>query len=222
MGSLYVVATPIGNLDDISKRALDTLKSVNLVLAEDTRVALKLLNHFEIKTKLESYHQHSSTEKKLEILNMLLNGADVALVSDAGTPGISDPGNELVEFLLQNSKDIKIIPIPGASAVSTALSICGFDVSEHLFFGFWPKKKAKKLLDIISSTKLSFVYFDSPHRVVKNLQKIGEELGSDRRVFIGRELTKIHETHYRGTIEEVLKELQAEKFLKGEIVVLVE
>jgi len=222
MGTLYVVATPIGNLDDMSKRALDTLQRVDLILAEDTRVALKLLSHFEIKTKLETYHQHSSEEKKLEILNMLLNGQDIALVTDAGTPGVSDPGNELVDFIVQNSEDIKIVPIPGPSAVTTALSVCGFDVSEHLFLGFWPKKKVSKLLDIISDTKLPFAYFDSPHRVIKNLEKIALELGSEKRVFIGRELTKLHETHYRGTIEKVIDELKAEKFLKGEIVVVVE
>lgn len=220
MGTLYIVATPIGNLDDVTKRAIDTLKSVELVLAEDTRVVQKLLSHFEIKKEVESYHQHTVEDKKLFILKQLMDGKDIALVSDAGTPGISDPGNELIDFLYENIA-LKVIPIPGASAVSTALSVCGFDVSKHLFLGFWPKKKTKKTIDLIKLANVPFVYFDSPHRIIKNLAKLAEELGN-RRVFIGRELTKMHETHYRGNIEDIIKDLQGEKHLKGEVVVVVE
>lgn len=222
MGTLYIVATPIGNLEDISKRALDILSNVDLVLAEDTRVAQKLLKNFDISTHIESYHQHTGDDKKLYYLKMLMDGKNIALVSDAGTPGISDPGNELVSFLLNADSNIKTIPIPGASAVSTALSVCGFDVSQHIFLGFWPKKKTKRLFDTLGSVNLPFVYFDSPHRVVKNLEKIKEELGSERNVFIGRELTKMHETHYRGNIGDVIAKLQEEKHLKGEIIVVVE
>lgn len=221
MSTLYIVATPIGNLDDISKRAIDTLKSVNMIVAEDTRVTSKLLMHFDIKAKVESYHQHSNDEKKLYILQELLNGKDIALVSDAGTPGISDPGNELVEFIVENSKDIAIIPIPGSSAQSAALSVSGFRVSEHIFLGFWPKKKSKKIIDMLRNINMPFVFFDSSYRVVRNLEKIASELG-DRRVFVGRELTKMHETHYRGRISDVINELKEEKHLKGEIVVVVE
>lgn len=221
MSTLYIVATPIGNLDDISKRAIDTLKSVNMIVAEDTRVTSKLLVHFDIKAKVESYHQHSNDEKKLYILQELLNGKDIALVSDAGTPGISDPGNELVEFIVENSKDIAIIPIPGSSAQSAALSVSGFRVSEHIFLGFWPKKKSKKIIDMLRNINMPFVFFDSSYRVVRNLEKIASELG-DRRVFVGRELTKMHETHYRGRISDVINELKEEKHLKGEIVVVVE
>lgn len=242
MGNFYIVASPIGNLDDISKRAVETLSSVDLILAEDTRVTQKLLNHFDINKDILSYHQHSGEEKKLEILNLLLNGKNVALVSDAGTPGIADPGNELVEFIYANSSlpsskfleapasprisavgepsFIQIIPIPGPSAVSTALSVCGFNVSQYLFLGFWPKKKHSKIIKTIQSIQSPVVFFESPHRIVKTLEKLFE-LG-ERRVFVGRELTKLHETHYRGTLGEVLNRLKSEKFLKGEIVVVVE
>lgn len=221
MGILYVVGTPIGNLEDISKRALNTLSSVDIVLAEDTRVVQKLLNNFDIKARVESYHQHTGEEKRLFILKELLEGKNVALVSDAGTPGISDPGNELVEFLVENAKDIKIIPVPGPSAVSTALSVCGFDVAPHIFLGFWPKKKATKTLTMIKEAKVPFIYYDSPYRVIKNLLTIEKSLGSHKRVFVGRELTKMHETHYRGNIGQVISSLQAEKHLKGELVVVV-
>lgn len=221
MGTLYIVATPIGNLEDISKRALSTLSSVDIVLTEDTRVVQKLLNNFDIKVRLESYHQHSGEEKMLFILKELMEGKNIALVSDAGTPGISDPGNELVAFLVENAKDIKIIPIPGPSAVSAALSICGFDVAPHIFLGFWPKKKANKTLALLKETKLPFVYYDSPYRVIKNLLTIEKSLGSHKRVFVGRELTKMYETHYRGNIEDVISSLKDEKHLKGEIVVVV-
>ena len=227
MGTLYVVATPIGNLDDISKRALETLSNVDLVLAEDTRVAGKLLAHLSLNKPVESYHQHSSLDTKYLILNTLLSGKNVALVSDAGTPGIADPGNELIDFIYQNSglpapqTSIQIIPIPGPSAVNAALSVCGFNVSKYLFLGFWPKKKHSKLIKTIQSVQMPFVFFESPHRIIKTLEKLTSEL-SGRRVFIGRELTKMHETHYRGNLAKVIDELKAEKFLKGEIVVVVE
>ena len=235
MATLYVVATPIGNLEDISKRALEILQKVDLVLAEDTRVAGKLLSSYGIKTKLESYHQHSDDNKKFKILSMLMEGKDIALVSDAGTPGTSDPGNELVDFIYANSNvmpapasprgeqaGIQILPIPGPSAVSTALSVCGFNVSKYMFIGFWPKKKKSKIIKTLQNISVPFVYFDSPHRVIKNLEAILDELGGDKRVFVGRELTKMHETHYRGNISKVISKLKAEKHLKGEIVVVVE
>lgn len=222
MASLYLVATPIGNLDDISKRCADTLANVDLVLAEDTRVAKKLLDRLEINKQLKSYHQHTSDEVKYEILKLLLEGKDIALVSDAGTPGINDPGNELVDFLVRNQPAIKIVPIPGPSAVSAALSVCGFNVSQYIFLGFWPKKKASKIIKVVQNNPIPFVFFESPYRIIKTLALLSESLGNDRRIFIGRELTKLHETHYRGTINEVKSGLAAEKFLKGEIVVVVE
>lgn len=245
MGTLYIVATPIGNLEDISKRALETLSKVDLILAEDTRQAIKLLSHYDIKKDIISYHQHSGNEKKFEILNLLLGGKNIALVSDAGTPGIADPGNELVDFIHSQSSSskfldaplsprisagddllaqekISIIPIPGPSAVSTALSVCGFNVSKYLFLGFWPKKKVNKIMEMIKLLNCPIVFFESPHRILRTLLMLFDALGEDKRIFVGRELTKLHETHYRGTLKSVIDELKAEEHLKGEIVVVVE
>ena len=220
-GTLYIVGTPIGNLADTSQRVLDTLKGVELILAEDTRVTKKLLMHFDINRTVESYHQHSSIEKKLGILNKLLNGVNMALVSDAGTPGVSDPGNELLEFLYENGVS-DVIPVPGPSAVTAALSVCGFNVSKFLFIGFWPKKKGKKTVDLIKLAGVPVVFFESPNRIVKTLERLAENFGDDRRVFVGRELTKKFETHYRGGLQEVLGKLNSESSLKGEVVVVLE
>src|SRR3989344_111585 len=150
-GILYIVATPIGNLEDVTLRAITILSDVDIILAEDTRVTMKLISSLNAKwpmlnAKLISYHPHSGEEKKLEILNYLLGGKNVSLVTDAGTPGISDPGNELIGWLLSYKPDLKIIPIPGASAVTTALSVSGFRADKFLFLGFWPKKKVKRLI----------------------------------------------------------------------------
>lgn len=226
-GVLYIVATPIGNLEDITLRAMRTLMEVDVVLAEDTRVTKKLTdfiisrnslptNHYP---QLLSYHQHSSDERKLEILKMLMDGNSIALVTDAGTPGISDPGNELIQFLLAQMPDLKIVPIPGTSAITAALSVSGFDSSKFLFLGFWPKKKAAKVLGLIKELKLNTVYYDSPFRVIKNLETIKKELGSNIRIVVARELTKIYETVYRGDIGEVIEVLR-QKPVKGEIVVI--
>src|SRR5258708_2000073 len=140
-GILYIVATPIGNLEDITFRAIKTLKEVDLILAEDTRKTILLLNHYEIKTHAVSYHQQSRLDKKQKILNLLIQGKNIALVTDAGTPGISDPGNELIDYILYTKYDIQIIPIHGPSSVTTALSVSGMDVNNFLVLGFWPKKK---------------------------------------------------------------------------------
>ncbi|MFH1543128.1 MAG: 16S rRNA (cytidine(1402)-2'-O)-methyltransferase, partial [Patescibacteria group bacterium] len=152
-GDLYIVATPIGNLEDITLRALKTLKEVNFILAEDTRVSRKLLMHYEIDIPTLSYHQHSSDSKKFEILKMLLDGKNLALITDAGTPGISDPGNELIDFILEKEPDIKIIPIPGASAITTALSVSGFKAFNYIFLGFLPKKGNTKLFEWLKNGK---------------------------------------------------------------------
>jgi 16S rRNA (cytidine1402-2'-O)-methyltransferase len=245
MGNLYIIATPIGNLSDITLRGLEILKSVDLVLAEDTRVTSKLLMRYDIKKDILTYNQHTFRNKnKLnQILELLLKGKNIALVSDAGTPGISDPGNELIDFICSyssgagldfprdfvarksrsgqsNVHQIEIIPIPGPSAVSAALSVCGFDVSRYTFIGFFPKKKKTKLIKLLTISNMPFAYFDSPHRLIKNLEYLKAELG-DRRVFVGRELTKLHETLYRGKISSVLEELgKSDK--RGEVVVVVE
>ncbi len=224
MANLFIVATPIGNLSDITLRALETLKSVDLILAEDKRVATKLLNHYDIKKDILIYNQHTfkNKSKLKQILNTLIQGKNIALVTDAGTPGISDPGNELINYILNNfgsESSINMVPVPGPSALTAALSICGFNVSKFVFLGFFPKKKKLRLTRQLEISNLSFIYFDSPHRVIKNLEFLKEQLG-DREVFIARELTKLHETHYHGTISRVLEELAAQS-LKGEFVVVV-
>ena len=219
-GTLYIVATPIGNLEDLTFRALRILKEVDVILAEDTRVSLKLLSHYDIDTHILSYHQHSSEEKKIEILKLLLDGKNLALITDAGTPGISDPGNELIDFIFKNAPDIKIVPIPGASAITTTLSVSGFKTDKFVFIGFLPKKKRIKLFNWLKSGATSFAFYESPKRIVKSLQVLEENFGSDTHIFIARELTKMYETLYRGTIREV--EEMIKEGVKGEIVVVVE
>lgn len=221
LGTLYIVATPIGNLKDLTLRAIEILKSVDIILTEDTRVTSKLLNEYEIKTKTVSYHQHSSDDKKLQIMSDLLAGKNLALVTDAGTPGISDPGNELIDFILQNNPEIKIIPIPGASALTTALSVSGFNTNKFVFLGFLPKKKRLKLFKWLKEGEVSFAFYESPFRILKTLEVLKENFGDEKRILIARELTKMFETLYRGNIDEV-KEKLLEGKIKGEIVVVVE
>ena len=221
-GILYILGTPIGNLDDITKRAIDTLLGVDIVLAEDTRVSSKLLNHLNIKKKLISYQHHSTDAKKLEILSLLTSGNSLALITDAGTPGISDPGNELIDFLLANDPSIKVVPIPGVSATTSALSVCGFNASHFSFIGFLPKKKLNKTLKQVAESETLVVYFDSPYRVLKNLKRLSEFVDAGRRVFVGHELTKMHESLFRGPIAEVIASLEQQKTLKGEFVVVIE
>ena len=233
-GTLYIVATPIGNLEDVTLRAIRILKEVDIILAEDTRVTGKLLAFLSSKFKLQSskllsYHQHSGEKKKLEILNYLLDGKNIALVSDAGTPGISDPGNELIDFILERSAGIPVIPIPGPAAITSAISVSGFNMSKFLFLGFFPKKKRNKLFEWIkngnpssgSGRGITFAFYESPYRILKTLSILEEHFGSNCRVFIARELTKLHETLYRGTIEEVKQVLEKEK-VRGEITVVVD
>jgi len=225
-GVLYIVATPIGNLEDITLRAIRVISEADIILAEDTRVTKKLLasSNFQFPIsnfQLLSYQQQSGDKRRLEILNFLLEGKNIALVTDAGTPGISDPGNELIEFLLSYKPDFKIVPIPGVSAITTALSVCGFRADKFLFLGFWPKKKVNRLIELIKLTKMNFVFYESPFRILKTLGTLEKSFGSDLRVFVGRELTKMHETHYRGSIRKVIKTLRGEK-IKGEIVVIIQ
>ncbi len=229
-GTLYIVATPIGNLEDITLRALRVLKEVDLILAEDTRVTKKLLNHYQIEKSIQTYHQHSSLDTKYYILNTLAAGKNIALVTDAGTPGISDPGNELVSYLIHNTGySIQVVPIPGPSSLTAAISVSGLDLSKFIFIGFWPKKKKTKLVSSLKELKIPFVFFESPFRIEKTLQDLEKNFGPDINIFIARELTKLHETLYRGKIEEVLIKLKKDKMtqgsssaVKGEIVVIVE
>lgn len=225
MSNLYIVGTPIGNLKDISIRALEILKSVDLILCEDTRVTQKLLNHFEIKTRTLSYHQHSKLEKIKYILELLEKGQDMALVSDAGTPGISDPGNKLVEEAVKLLGDqVKVIPIPGASALTSATSISGFQMDKFLFLGFPPqKKKRRKFFQEVVDSKYPIVLYESPYRILKTLNEISA-INNKLSVVVCRELTKKFETIYRGTIEQVIEKIrnpQPGEKIKGEFVIIV-
>jgi 16S rRNA (cytidine1402-2'-O)-methyltransferase len=188
---LFVVATPIGNLDDITLRALTVLKTVDLIAAEDTRQTKKLLTRHHISTPLVSFHQHSRQPKTNQLISRLQAGDKIALVTDAGTPGISDPGGELVAAARQAG--IQIVPIPGASAITAILSVAGVPADLWLFVGFLPKKKGRQTLwQELATTAMPIVIFESPHRVIKTLQEILTHLG-DRTLVIGRELTKLHE-----------------------------
>lgn len=217
--SLYIVATPIGNLADITKRAVDTLSSVDAILCEDTRVTLKLLSSLGIKKSLVSYHQHSDAKKSNEILQMLADGKHLALVTDAGTPAISDPGGRLVEEVVKKLPEVLIIPIPGASAVIAALSISGFPTDEFLFLGFPPHKKGRQsFFDRITKTASTVVFYESTHRIEKAIAELVERI-ADRQIVVCRELTKMFETTYRGTAKEVTEQMKNGS-LKGEFVVI--
>lgn len=218
-GKLFIVATPIGNLKDMTLRALETLKGVDCILCEDTRVTINLLNHFEITTPTLSYHHHSDMKKMMEIRDMLESGKNLALVTDAGTPGISDPGNILIEFLATSDIKIEVIPIPGASALTAALSISGFPTDKVLFLGFPPhKNKRQQFFKNAADSEYTVVFFESNHRIKKALASLQEFLSPERPVMIVRELTKKFETVYRGTISEIAGLNISEK---GEFVIVI-
>lgn len=222
MSSLYIVATPIGNLKDITQRALEILKEVDLILCEDTRVTKKLLDYYQIKKPLFSYHHHSKLKKVEYIIQFLKNGKNLALVSDAGTPGISDPGGKLIEKVLEKLKEeTKIIPIPGPTALAAGASISGFPMDKFLFLGFPPlKKRRKKFFQEVIASKYPVIFYESPHHVIRTLNEL-KNLNPQLKIVIGRELTKKFETIYRGTIEDVVKKIEKEK-IKGEFVVVVD
>lgn len=215
-GILYLVATPIGNLSDITYRAVETLKSVDLIAAEDTRQTLKLLNHFEISKPLISYYRHNEDIKSEKIIKELLNGKNIALVSDAGTPGISDPGEELVKNAIENN--INIVPIPGACAFVNALIISGINTKEFVFYGFLPmnKKNRKEKLEEISKENKTVILYEAPHKIRNTLQDLYNTLGNIE-CAISRELTKIHEECTRGTLSELLEKYEQPK---GEFVII--
>jgi len=221
---LYIVATPMGNLKDITLRALEILKSVPLIACEDTRVSQKLLNHYQIKTKTVSYHQHSSQEKIKFLLDKLAESGEMAVITDAGTPGISDPGNLLVEAAVKKFGDnCNIAPIPGPSAIIALLSVSGLPADRFLFLGFLPHKKGKEtMLKRIIDSEETVVFYESTHRIIKTMEKFGEmNLATNRRIVVGRELTKKFETIYRGNIKEILTKIK-NNTTKGEFVVVVE
>ncbi len=231
---LYIVGTPIGNLQDITLRALETLKSVDFVLAEDTRVTKKLLDKYNIKTPLISYHEHSKNSREEEIVALLKSGKNLALVTDAGTPGIADPGNRLVEKIwaeasrcptsghpLMSDIGIRIIPIPGPSALTAILSVCGFPTDQFVFLGFLPKKKGRQtLLQSLKDENKTIIFFESPHRIVKTLKELAVALG-DREAVVGRELTKMFEEIKRGTLSKLAQYFGSKK-QKGEFVVVLD
>ena len=219
-GILYICATPIGNLEDITIRVLKTLEKVDLIAAEDTRHTIKLLNHFEIKNKLFSYHEHNKSNSGPQLIEMLLAGKDIALVSDAGMPGISDPGEDLVKLALE--ANIKVEALPGASAVITALAASGLSTRKFFFEGFLDrqKKHRKKRLEAITSIEETLIFYESPHRLLETLKEMRSIFGN-RKVVIAREITKKFEEYYRGSLEEAWQYFK-DKGIKGEFVVLLE
>lgn len=217
-GKLYLVATPIGNLEDITLRAINVLKDVDLIAAEDTRHTLKLLNHLKLAKPLMSYHRHNEDIKTDKLMDKLLEGENIALVSDAGTPGICDPGEAIVKTCVE--KGIDVIPIPGACAMINALIASGIDTKEFTFLGFLPinKKLRKEKLHKIETSKETIILYEAPHKLMSTLNDLKMILG-DRKVVLARELTKIYEQFIRGNIEEVMEKAQN---LKGEIVLIVQ
>lgn len=220
IGKLYIVPTPIGNLEDITFRAVNTLKEVDLIAAEDTRHTQKLLNYFDIKNRLMSYHEHSKESRQDQLIEKLVQGEHIALVSDAGMPAISDPGYELVRAAIE--QDISVIVLPGANAALCALVGSGISTKEYLFYGFLPRKKQEKVgeLDRLKTTSASLVFYESPYRLADTLQNITKTLGN-RQIAIAREITKIHETFVRGEVDEVLEWLNNHP-QKGECCIIVE
>lgn len=232
MSKFYIVATPIGNMGDITLRAIDTLKSVDLILCEDTRQTKKLLEKYNINKPTMSYHAQSKLSKTDKIFELLEEGKDLALVSDAGTPGISDPGSLLVSQIKEkfnhlvvgvpSDGDVQVIPIPGASAVITALSASGLPTHEFTFLGFLPHKKGREtLFKEIAKAKRTFVFYESPHRILKTLEAL-VKFCPNKKVCVARELTKIYEEFQTGTPTEVLEYFQKNKDKqRGEFTVIV-
>jgi len=216
--SLYIVATPIGNLNDMTFRAVETLKEVDIVAAEDTRTAQKLFTKFDIHTALQSFHAHSSEQSADKLVKKMKEGKSVALISEAGTPGISDPGFVLVRKAVEEG--IKVIPIPGASAVISALSASGLPTDKFVYLGFLPLKKGRqKLLESLREEARTVVFYESPHRIVKTVSELAETLGDERQIVLAREITKLHEEFFRGTLAEAVEFLNSKK-VRGEFTVL--
>ena len=221
IGKLYLVATPIGNLEDITFRAINVLKEADIIAAEDTRHTLKLLNHYEISKPLISYHRHNEDVKKEVLINKLLEGQNIALVTDAGTPGISDPGEEIVREAIENN--IEIIPIPGACALINALIPSGLNTKEFAFYGFLPlnKNNRKSVLERIKKEDKTVILYEAPHKLIKTLEDIQASLG-DIDCVLAREITKIHEEFIRGSINSILEKMKEKEAIKGEYIVLLD
>ncbi|WP_130891458.1 16S rRNA (cytidine(1402)-2'-O)-methyltransferase [Fusobacterium varium] len=215
---LYIVATPIGNLEDMTFRAIRTLKEVNYIFAEDTRVTRKLLNHYEIENTVYRYDEHTKMHQIANIINLLKEGKEIALVTDAGTPCISDPGYELVDAV--HNEGIRVVPIPGASALTAAASVAGITMRRFCFEGFLPKKKGRQtLLKALAEEERTIMIYESPFRIEKTLRDIEQFMGV-KEVVIIREITKIYEEILRGTTTELIERL-AKNPIKGEIVLLI-
>lgn len=220
-GKVYFVATPIGNLEDMTFRAVRILQEVDLILAEDTRKTRQLLHHFEIQNKMTSFYRHNEGMKLDSVLQLLEEGKQLAVVSDAGTPGISDPGEDLVKAAIE--RGIPIVPIPGACAFIQGLIASGFDTTRFVFEGFLSmnKRARKERLQELQNETRTILFYEAPHKLTRTLQDLKNAFGADRRIVLARELTKIHEEFLRMTIEEAIQYYE-EKEVKGEFVVLVE
>ena len=218
---LYVVATPIGNLEDMTHRATRVLAEVDLIACEDTRQTRKLLDHYGITTAVTSYHEHNESARAKELTERMLRGTNIALVTDAGTPLISDPGFRLVRAALD--AEVRVVPIPGVSAVVTALSGAGLGTDQFRFGGFLPAKQGQRrqALAEVKHEAGTAVFYEAPHRILEALMDIETELGPSRPVVVARELTKLHEEFIRGTAAQVLAALEAKPVIKGEITLLI-
>jgi 16S rRNA (cytidine1402-2'-O)-methyltransferase len=219
--ALYLVATPIGNLEDITLRALRTLKEVDLIACEDTRQTQKLLNHYGIATRTISYHEHNEITRAAELVKNMQEGASIALVTDAGMPGISDPGFRLISLAIRHH--LPVVPIPGASAFLAALVASGLPTDSFRFSGFLPARRGERraALEVIKTSPRTQVFYETPHRVVEALADVVEVLGKNRQVVIAREVTKLHEEFLRGRAGEVLETLKSRDGAKGEITLLI-
>ncbi|MEG9436927.1 16S rRNA (cytidine(1402)-2'-O)-methyltransferase [Edaphobacter sp. HDX4] len=217
---LYLVATPIGNLEDITLRALRVLRSVDRIACEDTRQTQKLLNHFAISTSTVSYHLHNEGSRAEELVEQLRQGARIAIVSDAGTPGISDPGHELVTAAI--AAGVAIYPIPGANAATSALIASGLSTEQFLFHGFLPSKEGQRrtALEQLTRDEVTHIFYEAPHRIVATLADLETVFGASQPVVIARELTKLHEEFLRGSVGEIRTQLAARASVRGEIVLL--
>lgn len=220
VGKLYIVSTPIGNMQDMTFRAIEVLKSVDLVAAEDTRRTRELLNHFDIDTKITSYHEHNKYDKAKDIVDMIKEGKDVAVVTDAGTPIVSDPGSVLVKFAVE--ENIEIIAVPGCCAAINALVLSGLDSDSFVFVGFLKddNKKRKEQLENLKSETRTMVFYISPHDILKDLKQLIEVFGEERNASLSREMTKVHEETVRGTLKEIHKVFES-RDIKGEFVLVV-
>lgn len=221
MGTLYIIGTPIGNLNDITLRALEALKEVQTIFAEDTRVTKKLLSHYKIQKNVERYDEYANPAFYDETLQRLQRGESLALVTDAGTPGISDPGGRLVAYVVKHLPDAKIIPIPGPSAVTTALSASGLNADKFVFLGYPPHKKGRQTFfkNLKNFSISPIVFYESSHRLEKALKSLCEVFGEDKEIIVAHELTKIHEEIVHATTKNALEYFQGER-KKGEFVIM--